>query len=90
MNIKNILSLILAKYNNDTRISDKVLEEIQESIKEIEAAESMFNNVEDPKLIEAAIYREEAAKKKFDYLLSVAKEQYSRQKTELNDEMEIY
>lgn len=89
MNIKNILSLILAKYNNDTRISDKVLEEIQESIKEIEAAESMFNNVEDPKLIEAAIYREEAAKKKFDYLLSVAKEQYSRQKTELNDEMEI-
>ena len=63
-----------------TRINDKVLEEIQESIKEIEAAESMFNNVEDPKLIEAAIYREEAAKKKFDYLLSVAKEQYSRQK----------
>ena len=63
MNIKNILSLILAKYNNDTRINDKVLEEIQESIKEIEAAESMFNNVEDPKLIEAAIYREEAAKK---------------------------
>ena len=89
MNIKNILSLILEKYNNDTRINDKVLEEIQESIKEIEAAESMFNNVEDPKLIEAAIYREEAAKKKFDYLLSVAKEQYSRQKTELNDEMEI-
>ena len=89
LNIKNILSLILAKYNNDTRINDKVLEEIQESIKEIEAAESMFNNVEDPKLIEAAIYREEAAKKKFDYLLSVAKEQYSRQKTELNDEMEI-
>ena len=89
MNIKNILSLILVKYNNDNRISDKVLEEIQESIKEIEAAESMFNNVDDPKLIEAAIYREEAAKKKFDYLLSVAKEQYSRQKTELNDEMEI-
>ena len=89
MNIKNILSLILAKYNNDTRINDKVLEEIQESIKEIEAAESMFNNVEDPKLIEAAIYREEAAKKKFDYLLSVAKEQYSREKIESNEEMEI-
>ena len=89
MNIKNVLSLILVKYNNDDRISDKVLEEIQESIREMEAAESMFNSVDDPKLIEAAIYREEAAKKKFDYLLSVAKEQYSRQKTELNDEMEI-
>ena len=74
MNIKNVLSLILVKYNNDDRISDKVLEEIQESIREMEAAESMFNSVDDPKLIEAAIYREEAAKKKFDYLLSIAKQ----------------
>ena len=89
MNIKNVLSLILVKYNNDDRISDKVLEEIQESIREMEAAESMFNSVDDPKLIEAAIYREEAAKKKFDYLLSVAKEQYSREKIESNEEIEI-
>ena len=89
MNIKNVLSLILVKYNNDDRISEKVLEEIQESIREMEAAESMFNSVDDPKLIEAAIYREEAAKKKFDYLLSVAKEQYSREKIESNEEMEI-
>ena len=89
MNIKNVLSLILVKYNNDDRISDKVLEEIQESIREMEAAESMFNSVDDPKLIEAAIYREEAAKKKFDYLLYVAKEQYSREKIESNEEMEI-
>lgn len=89
MNIKNVLSLILVKYNNDDRISEKVLEEIQESIREMEAAESMFNSVNDPKLIEAAIYREEAAKKKFDYLLSIAKEQYLRQKIESNEEMEI-
>ncbi len=89
MNIKNVLSLILVKYNNDDRISEKVIEEIQESIREMEAAESMFNSVNDPKLIEAAIYREEAAKKKFDYLLSIAKEQYSRQKIESNEEMEI-
>ena len=89
MNIKNVLSLILVKYNNDDRISEKILEEIHESIREMEAAESMFNSVNDPKLIEAAIYREEAAKKKFDYLLSIAKEQYSRQKIESNEEMEI-
>ena len=56
---------------------------------EMEAAEAMFNNVNDSKLIEAAIYRQEAAKKRFDYLLSVAKEQYSRQKIESNEEMEI-
>ena len=89
MNIKNVLCLILVKYNNDDRISEKVLEEIHESIREMEAAESMFNNVNDSKLIEAAIYREEAAKKKFDYLLSIAKEQYFSQKIESNEEMEI-
>ena len=54
----------------------------------MEAAESMFNSVNDPKLIEAAIYREEAAKRKFDYLLSVAKEQYSREQEKENEEME--
>ncbi|MDO5780348.1 MAG: DUF2508 family protein [Clostridium sp.] len=89
MNIKNVLSLMLVKYSNDNSISDKVLKEIQESIKEMQVAESMFNSVDDPNLIEAAIYREEAAKKKFDYLLSIAKQQYSRQKIESNEEMEI-
>lgn len=89
MNIKNVLSLILVKYSNDNTISNKVLEEIQDSIREMEAAESMFNSVNDPKLIEAAIYREEAAKRKFDYLLSVAKEQYSREQAKENEEMEI-
>lgn len=85
MNIKNVLSLILVKYSNDNTISNKVLEEIQDSIIEMEAAESMFNSVNDPKLIEAAIYREEAAKRKFDYLLSVAKEQYSREQEKENE-----
>lgn len=89
MNIKNVLSFILVKYSNDNKVSDKIIKEVQESIREMEAAESMFNCVDDPKLIEAAIYREEAAKKKFDYLLSVAKEQNSRDKIDNNTEMEI-
>ncbi|MEN8079046.1 DUF2508 family protein [Clostridioides difficile] len=89
MNIKNVLSFILVKYSNDNKVSDKIIKEVQESIREMEAAESMFNSVDDPKLIEAAIYREEAAKKKFDYLLSVAKEQNSRDKAGNNTEMEI-
>lgn len=80
MNIKNILSFILVKYSNDNKVSDNIIKEIQETIIEIEVAESMFNSVDDPKLIEAAIYREEAAKKKFDYLLSIAKEQNSRKR----------
>lgn len=89
MNIKNILSFILVKYNNDNKVSDKIIKEIQEAIIEIEVAESMFNSVDDPKLIEAAIYREEAAKKKFDYLLSVAKEQNSKKRIYNEEEMEI-
>lgn len=89
MNIKNVLSFILVKYNNDNKVSEKIIREVQESIREMEAAESMFNSVDDPKLIEAAIYREEAAKKKFDYLLSVAKEQNAREKVNSNAEMEI-
>ncbi len=55
----------------------------------MEVAESMFNSVDDPQLIEAAIYREEAAKRKFDYLLSVAKEQYLREKIETSEEVEV-
>ena len=45
-------------------------------INEMEAAESLFNNTNDPRLIEAAIYKETAAKKRFDYLFSIAKEEY--------------
>jgi len=89
MNIKNVLGLILVKHSNCDGVSEKVLEEIQESIKEMQAAESMFNSVDDPNLIEAAIYREGAAKKKFDYLLSIAREQYSKQKLDINEEIEI-
>lgn len=89
MNIKNILSMILVKYNSNDKISNKVLMEIRESIREMEVAEAMFNSVDDPQLIEAAIYREEAAKRKFDYLLSVAKEQYLREKMETSEEVEV-
>ena len=56
---------------------------------EMEAAEAMFNNVNDSKLIEAAIYRQEAAKKRFDYLLSIAKDEVSKKESETRKEMEI-
>lgn len=37
-------------------------------------ARSMFNNVNDDKLIEVAIYSENVARKRYDYLLSIARE----------------
>ncbi|WP_196001855.1 DUF2508 family protein [Clostridium sp. 1001271B_151109_B4] len=93
MNIKNILNFILVHYKDNDTIDNKILNEMHEAIIELEVAEAMFNSVNDPKLIEAAIYREEAAKKKVDYILSVAKEQYSNMKkeaeVEVKEEMEI-
>ena len=91
MSIKNILNFILVHYKDDDTIDNKILNEMHEAIIELEVAEAMINSVNDPKLIEAAIYREEAAKKKVDYILSVAKEQYSniRKEAEAKEEMEI-
>jgi hypothetical protein len=89
MDIRKILSIILTRYNNENKVSIKILNEIQESIMEMEAAEAMFNNVNDSKLIEAAIYRQEAAKKRFDYLLSVAKDEVSKKESETRKEIEI-
>ena len=90
MDIRKILSIILTRYNNENKVSIKILNEIQESIMEMEAAEAMFNNVNDSKLIEAAIYRQEAAKKRFDYLLSIAKDEVSKKESETRKEMEIW
>ena len=89
MNIKNVLDLILMHYREDDSIDHKILIEMNEAVIELEAAESMFNFVNDPNLIDAAIYREEAAKKKVDYILSIAKQRYSNEENEIKDEMEI-
>ena len=55
----------------------------RETIEEMQIAQCMFNYVSDPKLIEAAIYREDAAKKKFEYLLSLAKEKQMNKKIDM-------
>lgn len=54
-------------------INQQIIEQIREAKSEMEAARNLFNNVNDSKLIEIAIYSEDIAKKKFDYLLSIAK-----------------
>ena len=52
----------------------ELLQAIHDAIKEIEAARSLFNNVQDSKLIDIAIFSEDVAKKKYDYLISLAKQ----------------
>lgn len=83
MNKKAILDFILLRYENDDKVSREIIEDIQATIMEMEIAQAMFNSVSDPKLVEAAIYREEAAKRKFEYLISIAKEK------QINNDMDI-
>ena len=61
-NKKNILDFLLIRYEEDDKISVDVLKELKDAVNEMESAQSLFNNTDDPILIEAAIYKEEAAK----------------------------
>ena len=53
--------------------SSKIIRAIEETNREIEVAKSIFDNVDDSLLIEAAIYKEEAAKKRYSYLINEAR-----------------
>lgn len=50
-----------------------ILNDIEETIKEMEVARALFNSVSDSKLIELAIHEEDAARTRYDYLISIAK-----------------
>lgn len=50
-----------------------LLNNIKDTVKEMEVARALFNAVSDPKLIELAIHAEDAAKTRYDYLISIAK-----------------
>lgn len=77
MNKNVILDLLL-------RSTDKVKKEhseediallnnIKETISEMEVARALFDSVSDPKLVDLAIYAEDTARTRYDYLISVAK-----------------
>ncbi len=73
MNKKNIVEYLMYK-TDDPNVYTKLLEEMEIAKMEINVARSMFNNVNDDKLIEVAIYSENVARKRYDYLLSIARE----------------
>ena len=72
MNREKILGYLLNN-TDSTQFCEKLLEEMEIAQKEINAACSMFNNVSDKTLIEVAIYSENVARKRYDYLLSIAR-----------------
>lgn len=77
MNRKNIIQYIMGVNKINTE-EFEIIEAIEETKIELESARSIFDNVRDPKLIEVAIYAEEVAKKRYEYLLSLAKERNIR------------
>lgn len=72
MNKKNIVEYLMHKTDNPEKY-EKLLEDMEIAKMEINAARSMFNNVSDGDLIEVAIYSENVARKRYDYLLSIAR-----------------
>ena len=76
MNKKNVLDFLLLRYEKEKKISPELVNQLRETIMEIETAQSLFNITNDPKLIDSAIYIDEAARKRFDYLFTLAKQEY--------------
>ena len=72
MNRENILGYLLDE-TDDSESYRKLLDDMETAKAEINVARSMFNNVEDDDLIEVAIYSENVARKRYDYLLSIAR-----------------
>ncbi|MBU5488141.1 YaaL family protein [Clostridium sp. MSJ-8] len=60
---------------NINKKQDKLLKDINDTIKELENARSLFDNVQDTNLIEVAIYSEAVARKRYEYLLALAKKE---------------
>lgn len=73
MDKKKIFEYILDKAD-ELDINQQLIEDMEIAKMEIDVARSMFNNVNDSTLIEVAIYSEDVARKRYDYLLSIARE----------------
>ena len=73
MDKKKIFEYILDKADN-LDVNQQLIEDMEIAKMEIDVARSMFNNVNDSALIEVAIYSEDVARKRYDYLLSIARE----------------
>ncbi|AJD30904.1 YaaL family protein [Clostridium sporogenes] len=65
---------IMKKLNNMQNEKKLLLESIDSVVSEINNIRRLFENASDPKLIDYAIYMEEALKAKYIYLLKEAKE----------------
>lgn len=70
---KNTITNYLTKKTKYTVEQKKLLNAIDKAREDLKIAREYFNAVNDPRLVDYAIYTEEAAKAKYTYLLNEAK-----------------
>lgn len=77
MNNNIVLRFLMQEIENNknkyTEEDLQLFEAINESIMEMEVAQSLFNSVSDPNLIDLAIHTEDMAKSRYNYLIALAK-----------------
>lgn len=74
-NLFSFFTNIKSKTNSQKKYEEeKLIEMIKEAHKEWKNSETYFNNATDPDLIDYAIFKVEANRTKFRYLIKVAKE----------------
>ncbi|MBC2582852.1 YaaL family protein [Clostridium sp. DJ247] len=70
---KGKIARYLAKGSKYTAEQKRLLNAVEKAREELNIAREYFNTVDDPRLVDYAIYTEEAAKAKYMYLLNEAK-----------------
>lgn len=79
---KNIIMQLLNQKIEYSKEEQDLIDLIEEARIEMQVAREMFESVSDPKLVELAIHVEDAAKARYDYLISLAKQTELRRKIE--------
>lgn len=70
---KSIIASLIIKKSKYTAEQKKLLNAIEKAREDLKVAREYFNAVNDPRLVDYAIYREEAAKARYMFLLNEAK-----------------
>ncbi|WP_434654951.1 DUF2508 family protein [Thermoanaerobacterium thermosaccharolyticum] len=70
----NIFKEISATKEEKNNENDVLINEVQNTMRQLKDAEIYFQNVTDPDLIDQTIYNLESLRKKYTYLLKKAKE----------------
>lgn len=72
MNKKFIVEYVMNKIH-DSKEKQDLLDQIEEARMQLHEVREIFDYVSDPKLIEFAIYSEQAARTRYEYLLTEAR-----------------